>query len=65
MGSEKHLGIVQLGELLVVDGYESQLLEPVAFYAVVHDVAQAIEPFALLQLLFGFLYGCGYTKAES
>ena len=49
----------------MVDGDESQLLKPVALYAVVHNVAQAIERFALLQLFFGFLYGCGYTKAES
>jgi hypothetical protein len=31
----------------------------------VYNIAQAIERLALCQLFFGFLDGCGHSKAEA
>lgn len=44
MSTQQHLGVVQLVELLVVDGDESLPVQAFHLHAVVHDVAQAIEP---------------------
>ena len=65
MGTEQDLHVVELLELVVVDGDESEFLQALALHAVVHDVAKAIKGGAICQLFFGLADGGGDPKTES
>ena len=65
IGTEQHLCVVQLTQLLVVDGDKSLLVQTLHLHAVVHDVTQAIEFAAFCQLFLGLADGSGDAKAEA
>ena len=65
MSAEQHFGMVELAQLLVVDGDESHLAKPLTLHAVVNDIAKTVELAARRQLFLGFLNGCGNAEAES
>ena len=39
---QQHFHPMQFAHLLVIDGYEAQLLESFTFHTIVHDVAEAV-----------------------
>ena len=47
------------------DGYQSTLFQPVTFYSVVHDVAEAVKFISVGEFLFSLLYGSRHTEAEA
>ena len=65
VGAQQHFRIVQLIHIFMVDGYEPQIVEPFAFHAVVHDVAEAIERVALCQFFFCLPDGGGHAETEA
>ena len=65
MSTEQNFGIVDVLQLLVVDCHQAHLPEAVALLAVMHNVAQAIEPFLLCQLLLRLADGPRHAKAEA
>jgi hypothetical protein len=65
MGTEQHLRVVQVTELLMIDGDEALLMQPLYLHTVVNNVTQAIEFTAFSQLFLGLADGCGDTKAEA
>ena len=65
VGAEQYAGVLQAVELLVPDGLHAHGGQPVALAAVVHDVAQAIEPAIFSQLFLGLAYGARDAEAEA
>jgi len=65
MGTEQDLGIVDVAHLVVIDGDEPHLLQAVALLAIVHDVAQAIEPFLLRKFLLSLADGTRHTETKA
>ena len=65
MGTKQYLHAMQLLHLLVVDGDESCFMQSFHLHTVMHDISQAVEFTAFLQLFFSFLDGSGHTKAET
>lgn len=65
MGSEQHFNIVQLFQLVMIDGYQSTCMEPFHFHSVVHNVTQTIKRGALGQFLLRLLYGGGDTETKT
>ena len=63
--SQEHLRIVQLVEVVVVDGDKPHLPQALALHAVVNDVAQAVESAALREFLLGLADGGGDAEAEA
>ena len=65
MRTQQHLGMMQLAQLVVVDGDESHLAQSLTLHTVMYDIAQAIELVALGQFLLSFLDGGGHSEAEA
>ena len=65
MRPEQHLHIVQLCQLLVVDGDETHLFQTITFLTVMDDITQTVEGLALGQFLFCLSDGGGHTKTEA
>ena len=65
MGTEQHLGVVELFQLLVVDGDEAVVVKPFHLHAVVNDVAETVERLARSQFFFRFADGCSHAEAEA
>ena len=65
MRTQQHLGMMQLAQLVVVDGDESHLAQSLTLHTVMDDISQAIELVALGQFLLGFLDGGGHSEAEA
>lgn len=65
MGTQEYFGVVQGRERGVVDGDKAEFFQPVAFLAVVHDVAQTIERGSPCQLFFRLVDGAGHAEAEA
>ena len=63
--AEQHLHIMQMAQLLMVDGNESHPFQPLTLHAVVHDVTQTVERGALGQFLLGLADGSGHSEAET
>ena len=57
MGTQEHFCTLQGTELLMVYGLEPQTLQPLAFYAVVYNIAQTEQLIVLAQFLLGLAYG--------
>ena len=66
MGTQQDFHIVKFTQVVVVDGDESQILQPLALHAVVNDVSQTIESLITgAKFFLGFLDGGGHTKTET
>ena len=65
VGTKQHLHVVELAQVVVVDGDKAHLMEPFALHAVVHDIAETVERLSLCQFFLGFLDGGGHTEAEA
>lgn len=65
MCTQEHLGVMQLFELLMVDGNEPLLMQAFHFHAIVNDVAETVERLARCQLFFCFANGCGHAEAKA
>lgn len=65
MGTKQYLHAMQLLHLLVVDGDESCFMQSFHLHTVMHDISQAVEFTAFLQLFFSFLDGSGHAEAET
>ena len=65
MGTQEHLHVVQLLELLVGDGDQALVAQPLDLAGIVHNVAQAVEVAPLGQLLLGLVDGTGHAEAKS
>ena len=64
MSTEQDLHALQFLHLLMVYRDESRFMQALHFHTVMHNIAQAVKFTALSQLLFCFLDGSGYAKAE-
>ena len=64
MSTEQDLYALQFLHLLMVYRDESRFMQALHFHTVMHNIAQAVKFTALSQLLFSFLDGSGYAKAE-
>ena len=65
MGTQQHLHVMQLLELLVGDGLQATAGQAVHLGGIVHDVAQAVQMPGLLKFFLGFADGCRHPKAEA
>lgn len=65
MGAQQHLHVVELAQVVVVDGDESHLTEAVTLPTVVYDITEAVERRALCQFFLSLLDGGGHSKAET
>jgi hypothetical protein len=65
VGTQQHGDVMQPGQLLMIDGDESVLVQSLHFHAVVHDVAETVEPLPGSELFFSFFDGSGYAEAET
>ena len=65
MSTEEYLGIMQRLQVIMVDGDEAHLPQPLTLHAIVHDIAQTVERLACCQFLFCFLDGCRHAEAEA
>ena len=65
MGAQQDLDVVELAQVVVVDGDEAHLAQALALHAVVHDIAEAVERLALCQFFLSFLDGGGHAEAEA
>jgi len=65
MSAQKDLHIVQLPHLIVLDGDQSHLAQPVTLHAVMHNVAQTIEFIAFGEFFFGLSDGGCHTETET
>ncbi len=63
--TEQYFGILQLCKLIVVDGIQSQMLQPFTFTPVVYDISQAVERFTLCQFFFSFPDSSSHSKAKA
>ena len=62
---EQHLDIVQLLQLLMVDGYQSARMKAFHLLSVVHYITQTIKCIAFRQLLLSLLYSGSDTKTKT
>ena len=65
MRAKQHFDPMQLGHLFMVDGFQTQRIQPIHFLPVMHDVAKAIERTALTQFFFRLLNGGNHAEAET
>ena len=65
MSTQQHVGITQLGKLLMVYGDKPELAQAFHLLTVVNDISQTVELSSLLQLLFSFSDGAGDAEAEA
>jgi hypothetical protein len=65
MGTQKHLHIVQMLQIVVIDSDESHALKSLTLHPVVHDITQTVESGSLRQFFLGFADGSGHTETES
>ena len=65
MGTEQHLGVMELFQLLVVDGDEAVAVESFHLHAIVDDVAETVERLTRCQLFFRFADGSGHAEAKA
>ena len=65
MGTEEHLGTVELRQFVVVDGDESQLAQSLTLHAVVNDIAKTIKCTTTSQLFLSLLNGRGHAEAKA
>ena len=65
MCAQQHLHAMQLAHLLMVNGDESHLAQPLALHTIMYDITQAIERVTLGQFLLCLLDGSSHTKAET
>ena len=65
VGTEQHLGVMELLELLVVDGDKTVVVKPFHLHAIVNDVAETVERLARSQFFFRFADGCSHAEAEA
>ena len=65
MSPQQHLGIVNILHLLMIDGHQSHLLQPVALLTIVNNITQTIELFLFGQFLFRLANSARHTEAEA
>ena len=65
MGTEQHLDVMELFQLLMVDGDEAVVVESFHLHAIVNDVAEAVERLACCQFFFRFADGSGHAEAKA
>ena len=65
VGTQQHLHVVQLLELVVGDGLQADVGQAVHLGGVVHDVAQAVQVPTLVEHLLGLADRCRHSEAES
>ena len=63
--AEQHLHVVEAVQVVVGDGYKPFVLQSVNFVGIVHDIAEAVELSAFVELLLRFSDGCDHTWAEA
>ena len=65
MGPQQHLHVVELAQVVVVDGDQTHLPKALTLHAVVNDIAKTVEGLSLCQFFLGFLDGGGHSEAET
>ena len=65
VGTQKHLGLMELVKTGMLYSDEPQLLKPAALLAIVYNISQAIQTIASLQLLFCHADGTCHAETES
>ena len=66
MGTQQHLHIMELTHIIMVDGDEPQVFQPLTFHTVVNDIAQTVEGLVTgAKLLLSLLNGGGHSETEA
>lgn len=65
VGTEQDVAVVELVELVVVNGLQAHVLQTVALGAVVYDIAEAVELLTVFEFVFRLAYGAGHSEAET
>ena len=65
MSTEQHLGIMNVAKLLMINCNKPKLLKPVAFLAIMDDIAKAIQLLLFGKFLFRLANGACHTKAKA
>ena len=65
MRTQQYLRIMQLLEVVMVDGNQSHLSQSFTLHSVMNDIAQAIQRATFRQFLFRLAYGRGHTETEA
>ena len=65
MSTEQHLGIMNVAKLLMINRNKPKLLKPVAFLAIMDDVAKALQLLFFGKLLFRLADGTCHAKAKA
>ena len=65
VSTQEHMGVAQLGKLLMVDGGQPLLAQAFHLATVVHDIAEAVQRASLLQLLLCLSDGACHAEAKA
>ena len=65
MCSQQHLHIVQLAQIIVVNGHQSAFMQTLHFNTIMHNVAQTVQRFSLGQFFLCFLYGRCHAETKA
>jgi len=65
MRTQQHLHVVQLAQLVMIDGDEPHLAQALTLHTIVYYITQTIQFIAFGQFFLSLLYSSGYSEAEA
>ena len=65
MRTQQHLRIMQLLEVVMINGNQTHLSQSFTLHPVMNDIAQTVQRTTFRQFLFRLAYGRGHTETET